>query len=91
MRTSPVSNNILMQVQAGRVAPPSNLPMPMPTETTIIEPSIHAQRLERFAALVAAAEREACAKVCEGLSGRSYEFDMGRLHSAAAIRERLKK
>ena len=47
--------------------------------------------LERFAALVAAAEREACAKVCEGLSGRSYEFDMGRLHSAAAIRERLKK
>jgi hypothetical protein len=34
------------------------------------------------------AEREACAKVCEGLSGRSYEFDMGRLHSAAAIRAR---
>ena len=44
--------------------------------------------LERFAALVAAAEREACAKVCEGLTGRSYEFDMGRLHSAAAIRAR---
>lgn len=33
-------------------------------------------------------EREACARVCEGLSGRSYEFDMGRLHSAAAIRSR---
>jgi hypothetical protein len=44
--------------------------------------------IERFAALVRSAEREACAKVCEGLSGRSYEFDMGRLHSAAAIRER---
>lgn len=44
--------------------------------------------IERFAALVAAAEREACAKVCEGLTGRSYEFDMGRLHSAAAIRAR---
>ena len=29
-------------------------------------------RLERFAALVAAAEREACAKVCE-----EYENDMG--------------
>ena len=26
------------------------------------------QRLERFAALVAAAEREACAKVCENMS-----------------------
>lgn len=44
--------------------------------------------LERFAALVASAEREECAKVCEGLTGRSYEFDMGRLHSAAAIRAR---
>ena len=44
--------------------------------------------LERFARLVAAAEREACAVACEGLTGRSYEFDMGRLHSAAAIRSR---
>lgn len=33
-------------------------------------------------------EREANAKLCEGLSGRSYEYDMGRLHSAAAIRQR---
>ena len=33
-------------------------------------------------------EREQCAKVCEGLTGRSYEFDMGRLHSAQAIRAR---
>ena len=49
---------------------------------------IISRELERFAALVAAAEREACAKVCEGLTGRSYEFDMGRLHSAAAIRAR---
>lgn len=48
MRTSPVFNSGLVQVQAGRVAPPSNLPMPMPTGTTIIEPSIHAQRLERI-------------------------------------------
>jgi hypothetical protein len=44
--------------------------------------------LERFAKLVAEAEREACAKDCEGLSGRSYEFDMGRLHCAAVIRAR---
>jgi len=44
--------------------------------------------IKRFAALVRADEREACAKVCEGLTGRSYEFDMGRLHSAEAIRAR---
>jgi hypothetical protein len=40
--------------------------------------------LERFAALVAAAEREACAKVCEEIKGvklQGYEF-------AAAIRAR---
>ena len=49
---------------------------------------LYAEDLERFAALVASAEREQCAKVCEGLTGRSYEFDMGRLHSAAAIRAR---
>jgi hypothetical protein len=46
--------------------------------------------LERFAKLVAEAEREECAKDCEGLSGRSYEFDMGRLHCAAVIRARGK-
>jgi hypothetical protein len=44
--------------------------------------------LERFAELVRADEREACAKTVDGLTGRSYEFDMGRLHSAAAIRAR---
>ena len=38
--------------------------------------------LERFAALVAAAEREACAQVCESWGGRDYE------KCAAAIRER---
>jgi len=47
--------------------------------------------LGRFAKLVAEAEREECAKDCEGLSGRSYEFDMGRLHCAAAIRARGKE
>ena len=44
--------------------------------------------LERFAELVRQDEREACAKTVDGLTGRSYEFDMGRLHSAAAIRAR---
>jgi hypothetical protein len=40
------------------------------------------QKLERFAALVAAAEREACAKVCE----ESNAFDWPEC--AAAIRAR---
>jgi len=47
--------------------------------------------LERFPELVRQDEREACAKLCDGLSGRSYEFDMGRLHSANAIRARGEK
>ena len=34
-------------------------------ESGIIQPEIVFTHLERFAALVAAAEREACAKVCE--------------------------
>lgn len=40
--------------------------------------------LERFAALVAAAEREACAQVCESWGGRDYE------KCATAIRARGK-
>ena len=50
--------------------------------------SVTQEELERFAELVRADEREACAKTVDGLTGRSYEFDMGRLHSAAAIRAR---
>jgi hypothetical protein len=34
-------------------------------ESGIIQPEIVFTHLERFAALVAAAEREACAKLCE--------------------------
>jgi hypothetical protein len=45
--------------------------------------------LERFAALVAAAEREACAKVCENIS--DYDENVDEYYSdiyVAAIRER---
>ena len=42
--------------------------------------------LERFAALVAAAEREACAKVCEQL-GEEYAY-ANEEHCAEAIRAR---
>ena len=60
-------------------------------------------RLERFATIVAAAEREACAKVCKQIEDEAYErlqafrhlFDEGREHGAmgcaAAIRARGEK
>ena len=50
------------------------------------------EEVERFAALVAAHEREACAKVCEGLRPSKPEYDQrfndGCTLSAAAIRAR---
>ena len=46
-------------------------------------------RDERFAALVAAAEREACAKVCEArYMGDNTREDMEARRCAAAIRSR---
>jgi len=36
---------------------------------------VHERSLERFAALVAAHEREACAKVCEDAISSFWEFD----------------
>jgi hypothetical protein len=44
------------------------------------------KHLERFAALVAAAEREACAKVCDEIGGR--DSDSHAWDAAAAIRAR---
>ena len=46
--------------------------------------------LERFAALVAAAEREACAKVCEDM-GRGHGSAFAEFDCAAAIRARGEK
>ncbi len=53
------------------------------------------ENLEAFAALVAAAEREACAKVCEdifndpkGNNGDDYYYTRPYLECADAIRER---
>ena len=45
------------------------------------------QAIERFAALVAAQEREACARVCEGDGVRQVTGD----ECAVAIRERCEK
>ena len=47
------------------------------------------EALERFAALVAAAEREACAKVCEArYMGDNNREDMEARRCSAAIRAR---
>lgn len=47
--------------------------------------------VERFAALVAAAEREACAKLCENeMTGVNPVGDIAREDCAAAIRARCK-
>ena len=43
------------------------------------------EQLERFAALVAAKEREACAKACDELGNRFYQFPAD---CASAIRAR---
>ena len=46
------------------------------------------EHLERFANLVAAAEREACAKVCDELAAQSDLGDLWMEDCAQAIRER---
>ena len=50
----------------------------------------NSEQLERFAALVAAHEREACAKVCEPVEGSAYELGVYKTMQtlAAAIRAR---
>ena len=46
------------------------------------------EELERFAALVAAAEREACANVCDDFEHGNWEYMKGSILCAAAIRAR---
>jgi hypothetical protein len=50
------------------------------------------QSIQNFAGLVAAAEREACAKVCVALAERNIWWDINEIEAAvecaAAIRER---
>jgi hypothetical protein len=49
----------------------------------------HLSNLERFAALVASAEREACAKECEGInSAEDYYGERPELVCAEVIRAR---
>lgn len=53
--------------------------------------SPHQEAMERFAALVAAHEREACAKVCEELNAEHGEHPEWAFTCAAAIRARSEK
>ena len=53
--------------------------------------NLWAENLERFAALVAAAEREACAKVCDNMTTGdrvSFDWERGASDCAHAIRAR---
>ena len=53
--------------------------------------NLWAENLERFAALVAAAEREACAKVCDDMTTGdrvSFDWERGTSDCAHAIRAR---
>jgi len=49
---------------------------------------LHVYALERFAALAAAAEREACALTCEGIAADDQSEDSAAQDCAAAIRAR---
>ena len=53
--------------------------------------NLWAENLERFAALVAAAEREACAKLCDDMTTGdrvSFDWERGASDCAHAIRAR---
>ncbi len=60
----------------------------MARESGIIQPEIVFTHLERFAALVAAAEREACAKVCDAeANDPAVQRDLAFQNMARIIRE----
>jgi len=60
----------------------------MARESGIIQPEIVFTHLERFAALVAAHEREACAKVCDEQADKDKWEGYYANQCAAAIRSR---
>lgn len=72
-----------------------------PTEDVPYPEGVYTENLERFAALVAAAEREACAKVCDDIrydgyvppedGAASYYYNDASIECAAAIRARGEK
>ncbi len=79
-------DDIIRMAREARIAEPYH---PM-VENGIAQPwSASQEALERFAALVAAHEREACAKVCDArYMGDNNREDMEARRCAAAIRAR---
>lgn len=69
-----------------------------PVSSDVDHRNVYLHELERFAALVADAEREACAKVCEDISPKFEDVPYGdirwgwkhKCRYAAAIRARSK-
>ena len=62
----------------------------MAREAGIIHPEMVGKTLERFADFVRVDEREACAKVCEGINSAEYYYgERPELVCAAAIRARV--
>jgi biotin carboxylase len=61
----------------------------MAREAGCVDPMVFLASYERFAALVAAAEREACAAVCDGLGDNEAGDSCEAMYRCAAdIRER---
>ncbi len=67
-------------------APTGKADWKMVNESLIVPVTM--EQIERFAALVAAAEREECAKVCYGLPWKDVGHIPSNLAFAAAIRAR---
>ncbi len=71
-------------------AEPTGKPDWSPFKESLTVP-VTMEQIERFAALVAAAEREACAKVCEDIDVEYEGEDVLATWCAAAIRARGEK
>jgi hypothetical protein len=61
------------------------------TTTPVVALGVSWEQVQRFAALVAAAEREACARVCEDIDTEYEGEDVLATWCAAAIRARGNK
>ena len=73
-----------------RMAREAGLMGPYSEKWPYIEDEEVTEFAERFAALVAAAEREACAKLCEGMARDSFDI-RGAALEVAAERIRLRE
>ena len=49
------------------------------------------KKFKDYIDLITNAERNECARLCEGLTGRSYEYDISRMECCNAILQRGKE